>query len=140
MAQKKGALLKLSDTNLTLGDPEEDVRGRKAIDRDGEDIGTVEDLFVDDEENKVRFLQIGSGGFLGIGERKFLIPVDAITRIDADHVHVDQTREHVAGAPEYDPEVTPEPDYNYYEGVYGYYGYPTYWGAGYAYPPYPRYP
>ena len=25
-------------------------------------------------------------------------------------------------------------DGSYYQGLYGYYGYPPYWGAGYAYP------
>jgi hypothetical protein len=80
----------------------------------------------------VRFLEVASGGFLGIGEKTFLIPVDAITRIHEDHVHIDQRREHIAGSPAYDPAVAPKEDF--WETTYGYYGYTPYWAAGYAFP------
>jgi sporulation protein YlmC with PRC-barrel domain len=138
MAEKQNStLLRLSETNLTVLDPSEDVRGLTVLDRDNEEIGQVDDLLVDDGEHKVRFLEVSSGGFLGLGARTFLIPVDAITRIHNDHIHIDQTREHVAGAPEYDPKVVRER--NYYEEVYGHYGYSPYWGPGYAYPAFPLY-
>lgn len=128
-------LVKLGDTDMTVADPAEDIRGRKVIEQGGEEIGEVEGLMLDSHESKVRFLQVASGGFLGIGEKKFLVPVDAITRIDNDHVHVNQSREHLAGAPAYDPDLVTDEDY--YANVYGYYGYAPYWTAGYAYPAYP---
>ena len=59
------------------------------------------------------------------------------SKIDDDHVHVDQTRERVAGSPAYDPDLAYEQDY--YGGLSGYYGYAPYWGAGYVYPGYPYY-
>lgn len=96
----------------------------------GEEIGHVNDLLVDNREHKVRFLRVAAGGFLGPGERKFLIP--AVVSIQDSEVHVGQTREHVTGAPEYDPEVVQEE--HYWEDVYGYWGYDPYWTAGYAYP------
>ena len=130
-------LRKLDDTDLTVADHAIDIRGRKVRDRAGEEIGTVDDLLVDDRELKVRFLQVASGGFLGLGEDKFLIPVDAITRISDDTVHVDQTREQVAGAPRYDPALAREQDWS---ETYNYYGYTPFWGAGYVYPAYPYYP
>ncbi|MBW3637866.1 MAG: PRC-barrel domain-containing protein [Armatimonadetes bacterium] len=132
----KTTLLRLSDSNLTVAAIEEDIRGRKVFDSSGEEIGHVDDLLIDQAENKVRFLQVASGGILGLGETKFLIPVDAIRRIDAEHVHIDQTHERVAGAPRYDPDLE---DDSYYTNVYGYYGYAPYWGAGYVYPGYPYY-
>ena len=131
-------LTKLSDADMTISDASADVRGRTVLDKLGDEIGKVDALMIDDRESKVRFLQVASGGFLGIGARHFLIPVDAVTRVDADHVHVDQTRERVASSPGYDPTVVPETDY--YTDVYGYYGYGPYWGPGYAYPAYPYYP
>ena len=134
----KPTLVKLGDTELTVGDPNEDVRGRTVLDRNNDEIGHVDALMIDDRDTKVRFLQVAAGGFLGLGERKFLIPVDAITRIDADHVHIDQTRERVANAPVYDPTLVAEHDY--YDDLYGYYGYAPYWAPGYAYPAYPYYP
>jgi sporulation protein YlmC with PRC-barrel domain len=137
MHETKAALVKLSDTELTLADRAEDIRGRKALDTAGEDLGEVDDLFIDDQEQKVRFLQISSGGFLGLGATKFLIPVDAIARITEDAVYINQSRERVAGAPRYDPALVDE---RYVSDLYGHYGYPPYWGPGYRYPLYPYYP
>ncbi len=133
----RGTLVKLGDTDLTVADPAEDVRGRTVVDRHGEEVGTVDDLLIDDREHKVRFLRVAAGGFLGLGQEKFLIPVDALTRIGGDAVHIDQTREHVAGGPRYDPDLAE--DLGYWADAYGYYGYGPYWGPGYVYPPYPYY-
>jgi sporulation protein YlmC with PRC-barrel domain len=131
-------LLKLSDTDMTVADPSEDIRGRKVRDNRGEEVGDVDDLLIDDRERKVRFLRVAAGGFLGIGETKFLVPVDAITHVGEDSVTIDQSRERVAGAPRYDPDLAYDVDY--YGGLYGYYGYPPYWTPGYLYPAYPYYP
>jgi sporulation protein YlmC with PRC-barrel domain len=139
-------LIRLSDTELTVANPAEDVRGRKVVDREGEEVGDVGDLLVDDRETKVRFLEVSSGGFLGLGATKFLIPVEAISRISEDAVYLNQMRQHIAGAPRYDPDLihqeAAEGEYagtGYYRDVYGYYGYPPYWTPGYMYPPYPYY-
>lgn len=115
---------------MTAADPGDDVRGRTVIDRAGEEIGEVDALLVDEGEEKVRFLEVAAGGFLGLGERKFLIPVDAVTRIDAKQVHVDQERQRIVGAPAYDPAVTQRPDYD--EDIVGYDGYTPFWGPGYV--------
>ena len=127
-------LVKLSESDFTVADPAEDIRGRKVLDAANEELGHVDDLLVDDQQQKVRFLRLATGGFLGLGESHCLIPIDAIKKIDEEHVHIDQTRERVAGAPRYDPELA---DDSYYGDLYGYYGYAPYWGIGYAYPGYP---
>jgi hypothetical protein len=93
-----------------------------AKDKDGHDLGTIEGLLVDEADRKVRFMEVGSGGFLGLGESKSLIPVDAITRMTRDAVHIGHTREHVAGAPRYDPELV-ETRLDYFFNLYPYYGY-----------------
>lgn len=132
-------LMKLGDTDLTLSDPRQDIRDRKVIDRNGDEIGHVSALYIDKNERKVRFLQVGAGGFLGLGERHFLIPVDAVTRVTPDEVQVDQTREHVVNSPQYDPNLSVERNRGFWEPYYGYYGLMPFWGAGYAYPGYPIY-
>jgi len=139
--EKTAALRRLSDTELTVADPAEDIRDRKVVDRDGEELGEVDDLLIDERDKRVRFLEVASGGFLGIGETKFLLPVEAITRISEDTVYVNQTRQHIIGAPAYDPDLIHEDaGEGYYGDVYKHYGYPPYWGPGYTYPPYPYYP
>lgn len=133
---RKTELMKLSDTARTVAAGDEDIRGRDVKSRGGEDLGKVDDLLIDPEEDKVRFLVVASGGFLGLGETKSFIPVDAVSRITAEEVHIDRAREEVAAAPVYNPDLVAERDY--YENVYAYYGYPPYWAPGYVYPAYPR--
>ncbi len=45
---------------------------------------------------------------------------------------VDQSRERVASAPGYTPELVD--DRPYHASIYDYYGYAPYWGSGYLYP------
>jgi sporulation protein YlmC with PRC-barrel domain len=130
-----GRLLRLSETDQTIADPDADVRGRTAVDRDGEEIGRIDDLLIDDGQKKVRFLRIGSGGFLGIGKEHVLVPVDAVSSVQADVVRIDEERARLTDAPGYDPEVTY--DAAYYGDVYGWWGYGPFWGTGYVYPRYP---
>jgi sporulation protein YlmC with PRC-barrel domain len=125
-------LSKLSASGQTIANADHDIRGRKVKDKAGNEIGTVDDLLIDDEERKVRFLRVEHGGFLGFGETKSFIPVDAITRITADDVFIDHSREHVAGAPRYDPDLVD--DLKYYGSLYDHYGYSPFWGMGYTYP------
>lgn len=44
------------------------MRGRQVVDRNGDEVGKVEGLIIDEQERRVRFLEVGSGGFLGLGE------------------------------------------------------------------------
>jgi sporulation protein YlmC with PRC-barrel domain len=134
MVTTEASLVKLSDTDLKK-DRAEGIHGRTVFDRSGIDIGEVDDLLIDEQEHKVRFIQVASGGFLGLGAKHFLVPVDAVSRIDDTTVFVDQTYGHVLGAPDYDSQVVPEQ--SYYEGLYSHYGYTPYWQEGYRYPRYP---
>ena len=121
-ADKVPQLVRLRDTDQTVSRSDEDIRGRMAKDRDGHDLGTIEGLLVDEAERKVRFMEVASGGFLGLGESKSLIPVEAITRMTPDEVYIGHTREHVAGAPRYDPDLVESRLDNFFN-LYPYYGY-----------------
>ena len=61
----------------------------------------------------------------------------SINESDAE-VLIGPTRDEVAGAPDYDPDLAEAG--SYYEGVYRHYGFSPYWSPGYSYPAYPRYP
>ncbi|QGV77099.1 PRC-barrel domain-containing protein [Streptomyces ficellus] len=132
-------LKKITDTDRTVASADEDVRGRKVKDAQGNDLGEVADLLVDEEEGRVRFLLVEHGGFLGIGEKKSFIPVDAVARVDEEELFIDQSKERVAQAPAYDPalvEARSEPEY--YDQVYAHYGLIPFWGAGYVPPGFPH--
>ena len=126
-AQKVPQLVRLRDTDQTVSSSGEDIRGRMAKDKDGHDLGTIEGLLIDEAERKVRFMEVASGGFLGLGESKSLIPIEAITRMTPDAVYIGHTRAHVAGAPRYDPELV-ESRLDYFFNLFPYYGSPPSFG------------
>jgi hypothetical protein len=126
-ADKVPQFTRLRDTDQTVSSSDEDIRGRMAKDKDGRDLGQIESLLIDDDEHKVRFMEVGSGGFLGLGESKSLIPVEAITRVTPDAVYIGHTLQHVAGAPRYDPELVPT-ELEYFFNLFPYYGYPPSFG------------
>lgn len=114
-------LARLSDTQFILEDQTQDIRGLDVYDSGGEEIGTVEHLYVDEEEREVRFLDVRADGFLGLGEKNFLIPIEDVREINKDGVVVDQSRDKVAGSPPLDTSVVPQPPYQ--RDIYDYYGY-----------------
>jgi len=126
-AQKIPQLVRLRDTDRTVSSSDEDIRGRMAKDKDGRDLGTIEGLLIDEAERKVRFMEVGSGGFLGLGESKSLIPVEAITRVTPEAFYIGHTLQHVAGAPRYDPELM-HTELEYFFNLFPYYGYPPSFG------------
>ena len=126
-AEEIPQLVRLRDTDRTVSSSDEDIRGRMARDQDGRDLGTIEGLLIDEAERKVRFMEVGSGGFLGLGESKSLIPVEAITRLTPDAVYIGHTLEHVAGAPRYDPKLM-HTELEYFINLFPYYGYPPSFG------------
>jgi sporulation protein YlmC with PRC-barrel domain len=118
-------LVSLNDSELVLEDRTQDVRGLDVYDKDADRIGRVDDLYADTQERKVRFLDVSAGGFLGLGGKHFLVPVEAVGEVSEDGVVVvDRGRGKVAGSPPFDTRVVPQPPYQ--RQVYEYYGYPPF--------------
>jgi sporulation protein YlmC with PRC-barrel domain len=107
----RSKLVKLSDSEFRLVDRAADVRGLGVFDQNGEQMGSVEDFYVDTLDRQVRFLEVGAGGILGLGEKRFLIPVEAVARIYEDGVTVDHNREKVSEPPLFDTKVLPQAAY-----------------------------
>ena len=99
---------------------------------DGE-LGTVEQLYFDDETWAIRYLVVDTGGWLG-GRRVLISPM-SVTRIDWDNARLDValTKAQVEHSPAID---THKPVSRQHEAAYlGYYGYPYYWGGPYLWGP-----
>jgi len=91
---------------------------------DGE-LGSVAQLYFDDETWAVRYLVADTGGWLG--GRQVLISPFSIIRTDSDAVRLDValTKKQVENSPNID---THQPVSRQHEAAYlGYYGYPYYW-------------
>jgi sporulation protein YlmC with PRC-barrel domain len=103
-------LVRLGDSDFVPANPEDDVRGKDAYDAEGQRIGSVEDLYIDRKEREVRFLEVGAGGFLGIGEKHFLVPVEAVTQVTEDRVTIEPERtQKVEGPAPFDTRIAPPP-------------------------------
>jgi sporulation protein YlmC with PRC-barrel domain len=101
-------LVRLSESDFVPANPEDDLRGKDAYDAEGQRIGSVEDLYIDRKEREVRFLEVGAGGFLRIGEKRFLVPVAAVTQVTEDRVTIEPERtQKVEGPAPFDPKVAP---------------------------------
>lgn len=107
MAQQddeRSKLVKLDDFEGELEDSWEEVRGAKVRDKNSDEVGTVEDLYVYEDAEAVHLLKVDGG------ERTFLIPVDAVTTASEDGVNVEQDRETLTESPEFDSDDLPDPE------------------------------
>jgi hypothetical protein len=104
----------------------ESLKGCAVAASDGE-IGSVEEIYFDDEAWGVRYLVVKTGNW--IDGRRVLISPYSVIRLDpgALSVHVDLTRQQVSDSPPID---THKPVSRQLEAEYlRYYGYPVYWGG-----------
>ena len=99
---------------------------------DGE-LGSVVELYFDDETWAIRYLVVDTGGWLS-GRRVLISPL-SIVRMDWDAMRLDValTKKQVENSPNID---THKPVSRQHEAAYvGYYGYPYYWGGPYLWGP-----
>src|ERR1022692_1855258 len=97
------------------------------------DLGTVDQLYFDDESWAIRYLIVETGGWLG--GRPVLISPISVTYTDwpAKRLDVALTRKQVENSPDIN---THQPVSRQHEAEYlGYYGYPYYWGGPYLWGP-----
>jgi sporulation protein YlmC with PRC-barrel domain len=99
-------LVKMSGSGFGVKSREADIRRLGVFNSNGDQIGSVEDFYVDTQEREVRFLEVGAGGFMGLGEKRFLIPVEAVTNFREGGVTVGESREEI-GEPPFDTKIVP---------------------------------
>ncbi len=95
---------------------------------DGE-IGTVDQLYFDDETWAIRYLVVNTGSWLA-GRRVLISPI-AVGQTDweSQQLEVGLTKQQVEGSPDI---ITDKPVSRQHEAQYmEYYGYPLYWGGPY---------
>jgi sporulation protein YlmC with PRC-barrel domain len=122
--QQRSILAKLSDADLPLLEENwQDVRGLDVYDVTDEQIGRVEDLYIDREARQPRFLVVSAGGLLGVvGKKHVPIPVEEVRRdVGEERVTVSVDREKVLNAPEFDVDIGVG-DPNLQRAIEAYYG------------------
>lgn len=104
--------------------------GNEVMNDAGEDLGKIEDLVIDIDNGRVAYAVVSfGGGFLGMGNKLFAIPWDALKRSHHDKkflVKVD--KELLQRAPGFDKDQWPDfENREWADGVYTHYGFKPYW-------------
>lgn len=89
----------------------DDLVGMQVRNRQGAELGDINDLVIDLDTGKVRFAAMSFGGFLGIGDKLFAIPWDMVRfdqRDDETIAVVDLSKERLETAPGFDQEHWPD--------------------------------
>lgn len=103
------------------------IKGRKVMSPRGESLGEIEELVIDPQGGCVAYAVMSFGGFLGLGQKLFAVPWDALQIDEAHHDFViDVTEEQLKEAPGFDRDNWPtrSDDTIFARQVHEYYGYP----------------
>lgn len=104
-AEPAGGVRSIAGTAIRASD----LLGRNVDNPDGNDLGEIQNLLIDLETGQVRYAVMSFGGFLGIGEDLFLVPLNAFDlNLSAEtglapNLSLDVTEEQLQSAPTYDP-------------------------------------
>ncbi len=103
--------------------------GDGVVNPQGEDLGKVEEIMLDISSGRVAYAVLSFGGFLGIGDKLFAIPWEAMTLDTNRHVFVlNVDKETLQKAPGFDKKNWPQfDDTDWMTSIYEYYGYEPYW-------------
>ena len=82
----------------------------------GDDLGKIEDLMIDTQTGNVDYAVVSFGGFLGIGNKLFAVPLQAM-QVDTKNKQflLNESKEHLKNAPGFDKDDwprSPDPEYS----------------------------
>ena len=118
MAQEDGGseIVRLDDFEGELEEGWQNARGSKVLDKNGEEVGTVEELYVWEGPSTVHLIGVDGD------ERNFLIPSHAVTNVDDDGVKLELGKGKLMESPEFESDDVPDPETR--RAAFAYYGYP----------------
>ncbi|HET8687672.1 MAG TPA: PRC-barrel domain-containing protein, partial [Methanosarcina sp.] len=103
------------------------IKGDKVINAAGEDLGKIEELMIDLENGRVGYAVLSFGGFLGLGDKLFAIPWQALSLRVHEHAFVLNIPKDVLEKAEgFDKDRWPLTRMELLR-TYTYYGYQAYW-------------
>ena len=105
------------------------LKGTSVVNREGGDMGRIEEVMIDVVHGHVAFVVVSFGGTFGLGEKLFAIPWQAFN-VDTLHKRLILNAKHdvLEKAPGFDKDHWPNmADPAWESDLYGYYGYTPYW-------------
>lgn len=114
--------------------PTTSMIGSKVLNPAGEPLGTVKELVIDLEDGRIAYAVLSFGGFMGMGDKLFAIPWEALELNVKNHTFIlEIEKEILKEAPGFDKDHWPN-NAQYEAGwlldIYEYYGYSPYWMPG----------
>ena len=105
------------------------LENEKVVNAAGEDLGNIEDYMIDLSNGRIAYCVLSFGGFLGMGEKLFAIPWQAMT-LDTENKRfiLNLDKERLKNAPGFDKDNWPDttnPAWG--TRIYSYYGIKPYW-------------
>ena len=91
--------------------PDQELRKKDVFDSGSWHIGHVENLYVEEDSRRLRFVDVVTSGFLGLGRKHCLVPVEAITEQAPGSItlEVDQRTLESESAPTFlNPQLVPD--------------------------------
>ena len=100
------------------------IVGTNVYNRENKSIGEIKDLMIDLRSGEVQYAVLSFGGFLGMGDKLFAIPLESFSPNAKDETFVlDITKERLEKAPGFDKDHWPSTaDDTFVDSVYKYYG------------------
>jgi len=98
--------------------------GNDVCNRKGENIGDIKEIMLDTFSGKVCYAVLSFGGFLGMGEKLFAVPWDAL-KLDTEHKRfvLNMEKDRLEKAPGFDKNNWPDmADQSWVDEVHSYYG------------------
>ena len=98
--------------------------GNNVVNRGNEDIGNIKEIMLDMRSGRVGYAVLSFGGFLGMGEKLFAVPWEALTLdLQNKRFTLDVDKEQLKSAPGFDAGHWPNmADASWVEGIHSYYG------------------
>jgi len=95
----------------------------------GEDLGKIEEIMLDVESGTVAYAVLSFGGFLGMGNKLFALPWEALQLDQDDHEFIlDVDKATLEQAPGFDKDNWPDmADPTWGAQIHSHYGYKPYW-------------
>ncbi len=90
--------------------PQRELRGHRVLDSGYREFGEVTGLYVDRDERKLRFMQVTSSGFLGLGRKHYLVPYEDVDEETPGLVKLRHDQETIESSPTFDPHTLPTDD------------------------------
>jgi sporulation protein YlmC with PRC-barrel domain len=106
-----------------------ELLGARVVNLKGENLGKIEDLIIEPEAGRVTYGILSFGGFLGLGEKLFAVPLQAMRTSPEERAFIlDVDKERLKRAPGFDRNNQPDlSDRAFCSTVYAFYGSAPYW-------------